>query len=315
MMPRPEARTRAHQEGFQLLKSGAYQDAQRVLSETIELHGSNISLHSDLAQACFLAGDIKNFRLNVARLEREFHLARPLLYPRNRVSALLSLSKFNEELGKIHQALEQTEQALQLCSEDTELLWKVRAHKLQLLADFGTAEEFIPLYRACLQSSEKNPEILGITLKAIIMVEARHFGLETAWPHFLELSKHPELDAAILRACVLSLLEFTIEKDDEARRLAMLEYLSSGEGLGHLDAYQGELFLLARLPRLTTKDEDFERWSSSISPLCQVRLFALEAQRPMGFRDLARNRLSQVIETTSAQDRELLKRKWPKVIA
>lgn len=310
MIMRTEARTRAHKEGFALLQNGAYQDAQKILSETIELHGSHVSLHSDLTFAYYLAGDMGNFRLSVARLEQEFEHARALLSPRSRILTLVSIAKFCEELGRVSDALAHIEQAILLLSPDSSLNPRVRAQKLRLLASFGREDEVAPLYRDCLHATEANPQDLIECFHALLLAEARLLGLQAAWPRFLELSKRAELQSADLRLCLLDLLEIAIEKGDDTGRLAMLEFLSSGPGVGELDAYEGELFLMARLPRLAAKDEDFFRWTRSVSPMCHLRLLALEASRPGGSRDSARTRLVLALEGFSHQDRQMLVRKW-----
>lgn len=310
MYARTEARTRAHKEGYELLSRGSYQDAQRLLAQTIELHGSHVSLHSDLAFAYYLAGDMGNFRLAVSRLEKEFAGARALLSPRSRILTLVSIAKFCEELGRVHDALDNIEQAISLLAPDSTLVWRVKAQKLRVLASFGREDELAPLYHECLHASEANPQDLIECFHALLLAEARLLGLSAAWPRFLELSKRADLQAADLRLCLLDLLEIALEKGDDTSRLAMLEFLSSGPGVGELDAFEGELFLMARLPKLAAKEEDFFRWTRSVSPMCHLRLLALEATRKHGSRDSARNRLVLAIEAFQHQDRQALMRKW-----
>lgn len=292
------------------MHKGAYLDAQKLFSSTLEIHGSHVNVVADLCYTNYLIGDFGAFRLSVERLETEFKLARAQLSPRTRIQALVNLSKFYEELGRVSESVEHIDLAMELLGPGNPLDFRVRAQKLRMLASFGREDELSPLYRDCLHASAAKPQDLIECFHALCLAEARLFGLQAAWPRFLELTKNPDLQAADLRLALLDLLEIAIEKNDTTSRLAMLEFLSGHQNVGELDAFEGEVFLMARLPQISAQDQDFFRWTRSVSPMCHLRLLALEALREGGNNAGARARLVVQLESFDHKTRQFLMRKW-----
>jgi hypothetical protein len=292
------------------MHKGAYDDARKLFSSTLEIHGSHVHVVADLCYTNYLIGDMGAFRLSVARLETEFKAARAQLSPKSRIQTLVNLSKFYEELGRVAESLESIDLAVELLGPANPLDFRVRAQKLRILASFGREDELSLLYRDCLHASAAKPQDLIECFHALCLAEARLFGLQAAWPRFLELSKNPDLQAADLRLALLDLLEIAIEKNDFTSRLAMLEFLSGHNGVGELDAFEGEIFLMARLPNIAAQDQDFFRWTRSVSPMCHLRLLALEALREGGNNSGARARLVVQLESFDHKTRQFLSRKW-----
>lgn len=309
-----QARTLAHKQGYSLLQKGSYKDARTVLEDTVALHGPHVSILSDIAFASYLMSDMGSFRLSVDRLELEFKQARSQLSPRSRVLTLVSLAKFQEELGRVADALQSMEQAADMLAPGDPLEFKVRAQKLRLLASFGREDEIAPLYSACLHASESSPQDLIECYHALLLAEARLFGLGSAWPRFLALAKNPALQAADLRLCLLDLIEISVETNDPLFRPAMLEFLSASkspdDSLSELDPFEAELFLMARLPHVQAEEQDFFRWTRTVSPLCFARLLALEVLRKYGNKAAARMRLVVALESFDHKTRLFLQRKW-----
>lgn len=188
------ARTEAHKQGRELLKSGAYQDAVRTFEQTLALHGSHVGLRSDLAFAAYLAGDMGSFRLYVNALEAEFRDARPRLSQRSRVLTQISLAKFLEELGRVAEASDLIDAATGQLAPGDALDFPVKAQKLRLLVSFGREDEVAPLYHECLFASERDPSHLIECFHALLLAEARLLGFSSAWARLLSLAKREDLD-------------------------------------------------------------------------------------------------------------------------
>jgi len=305
-----QARTIAHREACSLMHKGAYLDAQKLFSSTLEIHGSHVNVVADLCYTNFLIGDFAAFRLSVERLEMEFKLARAQLSPKTRIQALVNLSRFYEELGRVSESVESIDLAMELLGPGNPLDFSVRAQKLRFLATFGGEDELSPFYRDCLHASSVKPQHLVECFHALCLAEARHFGLQVAWPRFLERTKNSDLKAADIRLALLDLLEIAIEKNDSTSRIAMLEFLSSQQEIGEADAFEGEVLLMARLPQIAAQEQDFFRWTRSVSPMCHLRLLALESLREGGNNAGARTRLLIQLELFDPQTRQFLTRKW-----
>jgi hypothetical protein len=298
------SRAAAHKHGRQLLAQGAYVEAARSFEQTIALHGSHVGLYSDLAFAAYLAGDMGSFRLHVNALEAEFQAARPRLSERSRLLTQISLAKFLEELGRVADAVELIDLTSAQLKPGAELHFQVKAQKLRLLVSFGREDEVSGLYHECLYASERNPNHLIECFHALILAEARLLGFDSAWARLLELAKRDDLFPSDLRLCAMDLLEQTLESDQNAaseRILAFLPALAAEEP----DAFERELQRAARGE--TATEEDFLRWTRTVSPMGNLRLLALAARRSVSG---ARQRLSLLLESFDHKTRAFLSRKW-----
>lgn len=302
------ARRTAHLEGAELMREGDYRRAMLALEQTLTDHGSHVGLRSDLAFAAYLAGDMGSFRLFVDGLEAEFRASESLLSLKSRTLTLVALAKFSEELARVANAADYIERALSLLPPGHGDTFQVRGQKLRLLASFGREDEATLLYRDCLQVSERNPHHFIECYHALMLSEARLLGWAAAWARLEALAARKDLLASDFRLTALDLLEIALEQGDPAASAQALAFYRSHPGDAP-DPFERELLRLSESPPAAS-ESDFLRWTRELSPMAQLRLLALEAQRPGGASEGARRRLSLQLDALDHRSRAYLQRKW-----
>ncbi|MGZ3693063.1 MAG: hypothetical protein ACXWQO_02430 [Bdellovibrionota bacterium] len=307
-MSKSAARTNAHKQGKLLLRDGSYSEAVSSFEQTVQLHGSHVGLRSDLAFAAYLAGDIGSFRRFVSGLEAEFALASPSLNEKSRILTLISLAKFQEELGRVAAALENIDSALSQLAPGHELELSVKAQKLRLFASFGREGEVAALYRDCLTVSENKPNQFFECFHALLLAEARLLGFSAAMARLQDLAKRSDLFPSALRLCAMDLLEIALETKNISGQCEILDLLPKLPGDAP-DPYELELLRLAE-GALPVSDEIFLQWSRIASPMSHLRLLGLESRRYNGNTTQARARLALLLEGFDHRTRQFLQLKW-----
>lgn len=297
------ARSILHRRGLELLRGGAYLAALNSLENTLREHGSHVGLRSDLAFAAYLAGDMGAFRQFVEALEAEFDLARPRLTEKNRILTHVALAKFLEELGRVADALNHVDEALALLSPGDDFEIQVKAQKLRLFSSFGRESEVAALYQDCLFASERNPDLLIESFHALILAEARLLGFAAALARLKALAKRKELLPSDLRLCAMDLLEISLESECAEDRQAILTLLPLLPGDAP-DAFEQELLRICQ-HRAPVSEEDFLRWSRTVSPMGYLRLLAIEHRRTGQAK-----RFALQLESLDHRSRQFLQRKW-----
>lgn len=310
------ARKAQQKKASEALYSGRYEEAMQTLERAIAEHGSHMSLRADLAFSAYMASDMARFQLYFEKLEEEFENHHEKVMGSSKTRTLVALAKCAEELAKVDAAFSYIESAVSGLLPGDPLTFAVQAQRLRMLASFGRQSELAGPYAECVRISESNPQDAIECFHALILAESHLFGLESAWPRFLELSKKNNLQIADQRLCLFDLLEIALELNSPADQEKILAYLAENPQEG-LDKFETELLALARTPANPLGAEDFYRWSRGPSPLCHLRLLALacSARESKAVRGEARGRLVVLLNALDHKTRKILSKKWRKVLA
>jgi|GEM_PF-2956209 len=299
-------RRHLHSEGIKHLQEGRYLEAQKVLEKALTEFGSHVAVRSDLVFTAYLQGDFGAFRIFTNSLEHEFQNVCSKLSPKSRRLTHISLAKFCEELGRVHEALEHLAEAERNTSPGDSDFFLIAAQKLRLLASYGREDELAPAYRDCLQASERDPQSLIECGHALLLAEARLLGWNAACARLDWLRQRNDLQAADIRLCGFDLLEIALERRDTPARNLTLDFLGRIEVA---DPYEKELLQLARGCPGKSEVELLE-WSRTLPIMAQLRLLALECRREGGSQEAARARLVLLLESLDYRSRAFLTRKW-----
>jgi len=303
-----------HQVGRELMARGDYAQAVTTLESALSAFGPHVGLISDLAGSAYLQGDMGKFAQFVERLEAEFTGSRALLSEKSRILTHVTCAKFFEEMGRIADAFREIDLALALIPEGDLLAFHVRCQKLRILASFGRESETAALYQACLTVTEGAPQLKIECFHALLIAEARLFGVKQAWPRLDAIAKAAELQNADLRLCAVDLLEIALETETIDVQIRLLEFIDHLR-LSKFDRYEHTLLRLARREQLSL--DDIFAWTRTLAPMGVMRLYALclKLNPPEDVRDGVRRRLLFQIQSYDQHTRKLLSTKWAALLA
>lgn len=300
-------RLKLHQQGLKALRSGLYSKAVLQFTQCLELHGPHVGLLSDLALTAYLAEDIALFRLTTERLEAEFLKSKNSLSLPSIIKTRMALSKCYELLGRVAEAFHEIQLALSLAPAGDPQSYILRGQKLRLLATFGRESDVAAVYQECLSVSEKEPETMIECYHALLVAEARLFGIEAAWPRFLSLERNRNLHAADRQLCLIDILEVAIEKNDDSGQKKILDFIDSKK-VGPFDTYESTVIRMAQDSRWEMSVDDVISWTPKIAPMGLIRLLALELHhRPHS--NLFR-RFTFFLQAVDHRSRKILYKKW-----
>ena len=308
-MTKTEQRRELHRSGLQALRAGEFDRADRELRRALDEFGPYVGVIADLAFVAYLRGRMGEFRLFVASLETELAKAEGLLSIETQLKMRVALAKFHEELGRVADAFDQVEATLALMPPGHKLDFQVRAQRLRMLASFGKENELEDSYRLCLNVGEERPQILIECFHGLLLAEARLFGFQGCRPRLLELRSRGDLQAADLRLCLIDLLEIALETANADDVASLLELIGES-GMENLDAYEKTVLRIANTAGWLASEDEVYRWSREVSPMCLMRLLALDGARTGGTNRVSRERLTVLIDSFDHRTRQILMRKW-----
>jgi tetratricopeptide (TPR) repeat protein len=292
------------------MRVGRYAQAEETLLAALQNFGPHVGLLADLAGTAYLRGDVGMFLLRVERLECDFRTSYSVLSEKSKLLTHVTLAKYCEELGRVHEAFEHTDRALRLASEGDVQAVRVRCLKLRLLASFGKEAELSSLYRQCQVTSKNFPQLRVETQQALLLAEARIFGLSSAILRFQDLTAEEALQAADLRLSAIDLLEIAIETADI---LAMGELKRLIEPYKtELDAYENAVLSLAENGENAVSEASLLRWSGSVTSYAYLRLLALTivVVKNVEQRSKQKARFLFQLRSYDRKTQEVLMKKW-----
>lgn len=302
-------RALAHQKADALLQKGEYAASIKVIEECLKEYGPHVGPLSDLVFTTYLNQDMGYFGRAVKLLEEEFQLAKTKLSPVAELRTQISLSKAFELLGRIHESFAAVDAAMALVPKGSSLGVQVLCQKLRLLASFGRESALKDYYRQCLGISESDPQQWIECFHALMIAEAKLFGLEATWPRFLALSKKAKLQAADLGLCLIDLLEIALETKDEAGKELILKFI--GAKKLKFDQYEKIVISLAKNKMVNAKDV-FE-WTRTIPFFGIVRLLALALSQKENPK--LRKQLLFHVSSLDHRSRRLVEDKWRPILS
>jgi tetratricopeptide (TPR) repeat protein len=305
------SRASAHKKGSNQLHAGDYAGAVKTLRDCVKDFGPHVGPLSDLVFAAYLGEDMGAFNLAVEQLEAEFEKALPKLSKEAEAFTRVALSKAFELQGRIAEAFEEIDQLIAQLpkGKGDHLLIQIKCQKLRLLASFGREKELNDLYRQCLGISESSPQQLAECFHALMIAEARLFGLSATWPRFLHLTLTPGLHEADVRLCLIDLLEVALDHHDLAAQASILAFIES-EKISGFDRYENAVLRMAEDPETMLSPAEIFAWKRFMPYFSLVRLLALEIKRGSADAEL-KKKLLFLYQALDHRSRRVLKNWLP----
>lgn len=199
-----EHREKTHWEGKIHMRHGQFDQAIELFLEADSRWGHHVALLLDLAACYYLSGKMYLWRQTLDLAEYEFKNNQHLIEPKRQIFSLLMLAKFKEELGSIAEAIELHEENLshldQLDLNITNTIQKLRiqAQILRLRSEYDNPTKGFQLYSTLNQVNAKstNWDCEFEIEHALMIFEAKYFGLEYAKVRFAKLLQNPMLQTA-----------------------------------------------------------------------------------------------------------------------
>lgn len=312
-----ELRLHAHRSGLEKLKSGQFDLALQELEACLATFGSHLGVLADVAGVAYLKNDMEYFRSAVTRLETELEANFDLVSASTRVRTLITLAKYYEELGRISESYEALENATRALDVSDGLGLFLDCQKLRWLASFGRETEAAELFQRCLGASEAAPQLLIECFHAVMIAEARLFGVELAAVRFERLLERSDLQAADASLCAVDLVEVAVETCDKAGLDRVLELLSRFQ-ISAQNPYEQWILRVALQQENELTLADLFSCTRDLTPMGLFRLTALAlkctAQNQTRSNLLKKHLLFQ-LQACDHRSRRILTKRWDGLLA
>jgi hypothetical protein len=268
-------RIHGHYQGVILFHQSAYEEATKVMQETLDAHGENVNLLRDLMACQYHTGDMIGFRSNLRRLESLLVEHEAILSPRSLFECELMVGKFLEEDARLAPAILLYERALERAADISQ---KVRAllQKARWLAMYEPGDELGQLYRELISHPTDNApaDIRTEFQHTLMLIELRLIGSEHAWLRVKRLDPVTyEFDRRLL---IFDFFEGALSQDLEIQN----EALKMARGFVRLSPFENYLLnLIEGSLDVERKIEALSDLATKLTWASYLRLLCLTANR------------------------------------
>ncbi len=211
-----------HLRGQMHLENGDADRAIQIFETTLQNHGSHIRLVCDLACGLYMKDQKTKWRFVKQKLEQLLQLHDERLCMDTKYRVLLCLAKFDEEEGKVGEAMQKLNALLTLLDPTQEASKSVRvmAQLLRIRSASGTAVGLGAIYRSVLELQQKETSFTSYVdaQHALILAEYCLCNSEIALARMkklFELPKCTEADKALVFYDLLDLALIRVSEDSE----------------------------------------------------------------------------------------------------